>query len=401
MSGRKRPRVALLFSQFSAYHVDRCEAVARRLGAQFEVLAVEVATKSQTYAWDASGDVPGARKLTLFPGRSYESIAWPRRLWRQFAVLCRCKAVLVGIGYNEIDIVLLSWLLRLAGVQVILMSESKFDDFQRGAGFELFKALVLSAYSGAIVGGQRQASYLRFLGFRKRPVLPGYDSVGLTRIRSMAGGIAAPDGAAHADRPFVFIGRFVAKKNLGFLLEAFAAYCKDPGAEPHRLILVGSGPEEAGLRARTAALGIGDLVEFPGFLPADAVARVLSGALALILPSREEQWGLVVNEALALGLPAIVSHEVGARDALVRNLVNGYVIDSASPASLAQAMRDLASDEALWRRMVRASHERAEFGDVERLADAAEVLLDPPAEAAAARVERFRAALPTMPLASD
>lgn len=400
MSGRKRPRVAVLFAQFSAYHVDRCEAVAKRLAGRFVVLAVEVAATSRTYAWNPSGEVSGACKQTLFPSEAYEDIAWPRRLWRQFAALWRCRAVFVGIGYNEADVILLSWLLRLAGVQVFVMSESKFDDFQRSVAFEAFKSLVLAAYSGAIVGGQRQASYLRFLGFRRRPVLPGYDTVGVARIRAMAGGVAAPGGAPFAERPFVFVGRFVAKKNLRVLIEAFARYCGEAGTQARRLVLVGSGPEEQQLRARAAELGIDDRIDFAGFLGADEVPRVLARSLALLLPSREEQWGLVVNEAAALGVPAIVSNEVGARDALVRNLVNGFVVEASTPDGLAAAMLELGRDEAQWRRMVSASHRRAPLGDVERLADAAEVLLDPTASEAAAKVEAFRQALPPMPFAS-
>ena len=60
----------------------------------------------------------------------------------------------------------------------------------------------------------------------------------------------------------------------------------------------------------------------------------------------------------------------------MRNLLNGYVIEQGSPHGLAQAMANLAGDEALWRSMVAASHARAWLGDTERLADAAEALID-------------------------
>ena len=392
MSAAKVPDVALLFAQFSAYHVDRCEAVATRLAGRCRVLAVEVATRSATYEWDPSGTVAGARKLTLFPGASYDEVAWPRRLWAQLCALWRCRMVLIGIGYNEPDVIALSWLLRLFGVRVVALSESKFDDFERSASFELGKTLALGAYQGAIVGGGRHAAYFRFLGFRRRPVLPGYDTVGLDRVRAM-GGPAAPAGAAYAARPFVFVGRFVAKKNLTALIEGYGQYAAAAGSQTRRLVLVGSGPDEAAIRAAVAENGVTGLVDFPGFLDPAAVAKELAGALALVLPSTEEQWGLVVNEALAFGLPAIVSTSVGSRDVLVRNLVNGYVIEPGSRAGLAAAMTALAGDEARWREMVAASHERAWLGDVERLADAAELLLYPRATDAAARIAEFRQAL--------
>jgi glycosyltransferase involved in cell wall biosynthesis len=377
MAGHKRPRLALLFGQFSAYHIDRCEAVAARLGDRLEVLAVEVATRSEIYAWEPSGGVTGARKRTLFPGASWDLIHWLPRLWKQFFALCRCRIVLIGVPYNEPDIVILSWLLRILGVQVVMLSESKFDDRPRRAGFELFKALLLAPYTAAIVGGRRHTDYMRYLGFRRRPVLPGYDTVGLERVLAMGGGVPAPHGPPFTARPFVFVGRFVAKKGLADLLEAYARYAQTAGSKARRLVLVGGGPDEGTLRAQAEALGIERLVEFAGFVGAESVARALAGALALILPSREEQWGLVVNEALAFGLPAIVSTQVGSRDLLVRNLINGFVIEPGSLDGFAMAMRCIAEDEGLWRRMVAASHARAWMGDCERLADAVELYLDP------------------------
>jgi L-malate glycosyltransferase len=401
MTNTKAPRVALLFAQFAAYHVDRCEAVAQRLEGRAEVLAVEVATASQTYAWESSGAVSGATKLTLFPGQNYDAIGWPRRLWRQFAALWRCRMVLIGIGYNERDVILLAFLLRLVGVKVVALSESKFDDFARVAPFELFKSLLLTPYSAAIVGGQRQASYFRFLGFRRRPVLPGYDTVGIERVRVMAGGALAPDGTAFAERPFVFVGRFVAKKNLLVLLAAFAAYRAEAGAKARRLVLIGAGPMEATIRERIAALGLAEAVDLPGFLGPEAVARQLAQSLALILPSYEEQWGLVVNEALALGLPVIASPQVGACDLLVRNLINGFVVECARPDGLAAAMAAMAADEASWRKMVAASHDLAEWGDTARLADAIEALFDRTALQPVVRIAAFRQMLPQAPKPSS
>ena len=376
MARGKSARIGLLFAQFSAYHIDRCQAVALRFAGRAEVLAVEVATSSTTYAWEASGEVAGAHKITLFPGEKYDQIGWLRRFWRQFKALRGCDTVMIGIGYNERDVIALSWLLAMLGKQVILLSESKFDDKPRTILTECLKAAVLAPYSSAIVGGHRHIAYFRFLGFRRRSVLPGYDTVSLARVRAMGGGAVAPAGADYASRNFIFVGRFVDKKNLLELIVGYALYTKGAGHQARRLVLIGAGAEEPAMRAVAAAQGVSDLIDFPGFLDAGAVAQHLRGGLALVLTSSEEQWGLVVNEALAFGLPAIISAAVGSGDLLVRNLRNGYVIEQGSPQGLAQAMANLAGDEALWRSMVAASHARAWLGDTERLADAAEALID-------------------------
>jgi glycosyltransferase involved in cell wall biosynthesis len=112
-------------------------------------------------------------------------------------------------------------------------------------------------------------------------------------------------------------------------------------------------------RARRELAG----VEFRSWLGAEAVAKALATSLALILPSVEEQWGLVVNEALAMGVPILCSDNVGARDSLVRTAVNGYVFESDNSEGLAHLMTRVATDEQEWRRMAEAAAEFSYKGD--------------------------------------
>lgn len=387
MSKPRPLQLGMIWAQFAAYHVDRCEAVARRLGERATVRAIEVATTSVAYAWEPSGSIAGAEKVTLFPGRSFDSIPALRRFWAQLRAAWRCDVVCIGLSYGLPDALMLSWTLRLLGRRVIVFSESKFDDKVRSGGFELLKRIVLGCYHAAIVGGRRHIDYFRFLGFTRRPVLPGYDTVGVDRIRSQAAVAQAEAYVAFADRPFVFVGRFVDKKNLFTLLAGYARYVASAKTGPRRLVLVGSGPDGDRLRSMAREFAIAHLVDFPGFLPADAVAGTLAGAAGLVLVSREEQWGLVVNEALALGVPVIVSYEVGARDLLVRNLSNGYVVDSSSPDAIGRALVRIAETEAEWRAMSACALERSALGDAARLADAIEVLLFPDSAAARGRID--------------
>lgn len=384
------PVVGFLWAQFSAYHVDRLEAVGARLAGRARVIAVEVATKSQLYAWEPSGEVAGTEKITLFPGRSYESISPARRWFAKFVALRRCDTVFFGVGYSEPDIIVLSWALHLVGVRVVMMTASKFDDRARSAGFELFKKMLLSSYSAALVGGCRQQSYVRYLGFRRRVVQPGYNTVSMARVRREAAAALAEDTAFKA-RPFIFVGRFVEKKNIEMLLSAYAQYAALAGEAAHRLMLIGSGPLDAKMRQQCCDAGIEELVDTPGFLAAPQVSAMLARGLALLLPSREEQWGLVVNEALAVGLPVVASSQIGAREALVHNLINGYVVEPGAEDAMVRAMVAVADDEANWQRMSAKSLEYSWLADAERFADSAELLIFHDAEPARSDHMRFAA----------
>ena len=178
----------------------------------------------------------------------------------------------------------------------------------------------------------------------------------------------------HGERHFTAVARFVPKKNLFLLLEAYALYRRRAGAEPRRLVLCGDGPLMDDLRADADRRDLGDLVSFPGFVQTDEVARLLASSLALVLPSTEEQWGLVVNEALAMGVPVLVSDNVGARDTLVRTAVNGYVFEPDNGEGLSRLMERLAGDEGEWRRLSEAAARFAPLGDVARFVDGVRVL---------------------------
>lgn len=361
--GKLRPkRLALVWSQFAAYHVDRCEALAALAAEMAEIYAIEVATSSKLYAWAPSGSVAGAKKITLFQDNKFEEVSSLRRFAKLFSQLVQCDHVFMGIGYHEPEIIPLVWILRLFGVKTYLMIDSKYDDSPRKNWFEFLKSVGLSAYSGALVAGRRHREYVQFLGFQNRPVLLGYDCVSIDRMKKIA------DDDHHVvswhERDFLFVGRFVAKKNILNMLDAFHRYCEQAASSSRRLILMGDGPQRAEIMGRIRDLGLTEKVIMTGFLPINEVATAISKSLALLLVSDEEQWGLVVNEAVALGIPVIASASCGSTDLLVRNLVNGFVVEARSAEAISAAMLKMVQSEDQWRAMAKASSTFEQMADV-------------------------------------
>ena len=392
MPSQKLPGIALVWTQFIPTHVDRILATARRLDGKVQLSAIEVASTSQTYgSFETTGPIAGIERHTLFPGHSYDEISPWRRFWALLFKLVGKKVVCIGIPYSALETLALTLILRLLGTSVYLVYDSKFDDKPRSAWFEAIKRLGLGCYSGAIVAGARTNEYLRFLGFNKRPILGGADGISVERIREQA---RAGQGLAprqFTERDFVYVGRFVEVKNLELLIDAYADYESRAKDKARRLILVGEGPLEPALRQKVANLGLGEKVQFPGFKSGEVLCALLCCAVALVLVSGTEPWGLVVNEALALGLPIVVSEAPGARDVLVRNLVNGLVVENGSREGLARAMAMMTADEATWQAMSAASTARAWLGDSERFADAAELIVDPAAQPAGAHMAQYLA----------
>ena len=363
----RRLKIAFAWDQFGEYHCDRCEGVAAA-AAEHEIVGIEFCRSSRDYPWPPTGPGQLYTKVTLFEDVDFEATSWAHRLVRLLRVAARCDVIFLA-GYGRADNFFAAMILRCLGRRVLIMNDSKFDDKPRRASFEWIKGLALLPYQGALVAGARQAGYLRFLGFGG-PITTGYDSVSLGRLRDYLGDEAAmvrPFG----ERSFLFVGRMVPKKNLHTLIRAYGLYRSARGDLARGLVLVGDGPLRAEVGAQIAALGLRDHVTLTGFLDPPAVARAMNSALCLVTPSNEEQWGLVINEALAFDLPVVASTVVGATETLVRNGVNGFLVEADNAEGLAFMLGLVDDDEQLWRRLRDGARAMADRGDIARFVEGA------------------------------
>jgi len=366
--------IVLMWDNFGPLHLDRIISVQRLLGNQRNVIGLELCGRSDTYGWNRS------QTSTEFKHR----LVFPDLALRDLSARCVTGGILSSLRdlprgdiflchWNEAGVFLAASLLRLRGHRLHTMGCSKFDDRPRMAWRESLKTLALLPYQGAIGSGERSRDYLRFLGGKRLKVVGEYNTVSLDRIREQAGfgpfAIADPaEGPDFNEREFVCVARLVPKKNLEILLKAFALYTKS-NAAPRRLHLCGSGPLEEILREKAEQLGISAYVIFHGFVQSATVSAILRNGLALLLPSVEEQFGNVVPEALALGLPLIVSVNAGARDSLLRNGVNGFLIEPDNIEGLAWSLTHIAEDMEFWKRARTRSFELARRVDSARFAE--------------------------------
>jgi glycosyltransferase involved in cell wall biosynthesis len=124
----------------------------------------------------------------------------------------------------------------------------------------------------------------------------------------------------------------VAKKNHAGLLAAYRRYQTEGGAWDLRLI--GTGPMAAEIRSTIAGLPDPTKVRLDPFLQLEDLAIAYGQASTFVLASSTDQWGLVVNEAMAAGLPCIVSSACGCVADLIEHGLTGWTFDPADPAAL-------------------------------------------------------------------
>ncbi len=347
-------KVAVLFDNFGPYHLARLRAAAQVC----ELLAVEVAAASAEYAWEPRdqrmADGTEWQIVTLLEqGTSRKASAKQlrQRLSRALEDF-RPQAVFIPGWSSPAAFIALAWCLQ-SRVPAVAMSESTAWDERRVGWKEQIKKKFLKLCSAALAGGQAHREYLGQLGLPPERVFLGYDAVDNDYFAAQSAARSQRSASSQPhDLPakyFLASNRFIAKKNLFRLIEAYARYRqlaenRNPPADIWDLVLLGDGEQRKDLENHIARLGLGRWVRLPGFQQYPDLPAYYGCAQVFIHASTTEQWGLVVNEAMASGLPVLVSNRCGCARDLVAEGRNGFTFDPSNLEELARLMLKVSAD---------------------------------------------------------
>jgi glycosyltransferase involved in cell wall biosynthesis len=392
--------LAIVWAQYGPYHFARMSAL-RKLAGPAKVHAVEMANQTSVYAWSRP---PGVDELiTLCPDSVFENLSFWKvflRARRTFKKLALDVCILPGYAPRQSLAALLA--AKSLRIRTVMMNESHAGTSRAQGLGTIAKRRLMALFDSALVGGNPQKRYAASFGFSREKIFTGYDAVDNDYFATRAEEIRAraSETRAQFDLPenyFLSLGRFVAKKNLATLIRAYRLFLKtNPGSRTH-LVMVGSGEDDDTLRklCRELRLPVHDktnsgrpnaepktfsaenspAVHFYGFRQIEDNPVFYALADAFVLPSWWEEWGLVVNEAMASGLPVVVSETAGCAENLLlpgrlaaplhwsenmraclaqlagRIRQNGFVFNPRSAQSLANAFGLLESAPELRRRM--------------------------------------------------
>lgn len=344
--------VAVVFHHIGPYHHARLNAAADRL----TVTGVEWSAKAYD-AWGAGDSPERYRKVSLFR-EATENYPGKRELRRAFSsALEQANPDVVAVnGWNNFGSLVAANCCIHRGIPMVVMSESARQDEPRKWWKEMIKRRIVDLYSAALVGGQRHADYLIELGMRRERIVTGYDVVDNEYFRQKAEEIRSQRSEvrqkyALPENYFLAAARFIEKKNLPTLIRAYAEYRQrweirsqksgvSDDSAPWDLVLLGDGPLRGTLNSQLSTLNLNEHVHLPGFKPYDELPVYYALANAFVHASTTEQWGLVVNEAIASGLPVIVSNRCGCAPELVQG--NGFIFDPTDEHELAARLLEMA-----------------------------------------------------------
>ena len=368
LSSKVTPRVLLAWHRFGPYHHARAAAAAAR----FHLTALEISSVDFAGDWTPLTERPAIPLQTLCPGENVDEVPIGILRVRLARTLSRLRPDVVAVhGYATRSALLLIEYALAHACPIVLMSDSTDHDKPRQVLRERVKARVVRLAAAGLTSGRVGAAYLARLGLPEERVFLGYDTVDNSHF-SRPRRSSAP-ALGQAEKPyFLASARFIEAKNHLRLLDAYAHYRLKCLGPPFDLVILGDGAFRPRMTARISSLGLSDFVSLPGFKEYDELPDWYAAAACLIQPSISETWGLVVNEAMAAGLPVLVSNRCGCAPELVREGVNGFTFDPYNVESIAELMHRMAHGNVDRLAMGRASQEIIADWGPERFADGLE-----------------------------
>ena len=294
---------------------------------------------------------------------SYEVLpSWRRRVGK-FNVLLN-RGISAALARSNPDVIICGGYNYIASWQALhwarrrrrpflLWSESTSEDL-RGQHFfpEMLKTKFINHCSGFVVPGVSARDYLLRFGVSPEKIFVARNAVDIALFSAQAAVAAQISRDVRArfalpERYFLFVGRLVQSKGVLDLLKAYAALPPELRSGIG-LVFAGDGPLRPELEALARDIHPGQVL-LPGFVHREELANYYALAECFVLPTYSDTWGLVVNEAMACGLPVICTRVAGCAADLVRE--NGRLVSPGNVAELSQAMAETACNPGLRDRM--------------------------------------------------
>jgi glycosyltransferase involved in cell wall biosynthesis len=346
--------IVVIFYNIGGYHAARLRAahgICKHRG--WSLTAVQVTDTTQEHPWgDMEREITFPLKTLLPTGTTPSTIDRSPRSKVAASLISSCfnalkPDILVIPGWGlPMSRAALSWCKRHT-VPAILMSESKWDDEQRQWWKEQLKSwLYVRKFDAALVGGQLHQDYLMKLGFPHERIFLGYDVVDndyFTQAAEMARQYPQATRQRQPEIPdkpyFLAVTRLIPRKNVLRMIEAFAAYRLHIGeAQAWDLVICGSGEQEHLIHYFILEKRLSNFVHLPGFINYKMIGDWYGLANAFVHAAIQEQWGLVINEACAAGLPILCSRTVGACHELVYKDKNGFLFNPESTQDITRVL---------------------------------------------------------------
>ena len=294
-----------------------------------ELLVVQLASveKSRVNLGDSDLSIHQYPYKLLHEGALEDLGVWKRVVGIIKAIKVFKPTVVNLTGYYDLASWVVLFYCKIKGIKTILSNESTEGDHSRNKVKEFIKSLIIRQFDGFFNFGTLSKNYLLSLGGRPEQMLVNQNCVDNVALKSVYDNSIVDRKAVQqklglAPKNFIFVGRLIEFKNLFRFLEAFGIAQQKSNLD-WGVIILGDGELKTDLQGFVIQKNI-QKISFQQGVSWQQVPEYLALSDVLVLPSYSEPWGLVVNEAMACGLPVLVSEKCGCAIDLVQRGENGY-----------------------------------------------------------------------------
>ena len=330
LSRATQKSLVILFRSFGPYHVARVCAAAKlfeKCGIQ--IVGMELCDREGTHPWEVDRSELPFDLWTVAPGQAVDEVNRGNVSRRVTSILSeKSPHYLAVAGYDRPEMRAAARWAKDRGVPCVLMADTKWDDRPRRWWASALKRRFLKLFGAALVGGATGREYLVTFGFPRERIFIGYATVKNAMFAEKAEQHRATNNTRRGQRPFFLdCCRLIEeRKNLRRLILAYKAHRDLAGETAWDLVICGDGADRNLVESTVSQEGVSG-VQLPGYEQVDELAVRYATASCFIHPAIKEPWGLVVNEAMASGLPVLVSRRCGCAHDLVHEGVNGWTFN--------------------------------------------------------------------------
>lgn len=328
-----RLHIAIIWQRFLPYHIARFRHLNEKcIAAGYKLTAIEVASLDDSYGFKelAHDGADKLDRLCCFPGSSYHAHAATEIHQGVSAWLMRANpdVILAPATPFPEGMAAVQYRTRF-GIKNVMMDDAweHTDRNLKSWPVRLVKRQLHKCIDAVFVPAESHRNYFESLGFPTERIIEGVDVVDndyyfqrASQVRENQAELRLKLGLP--EKYFLFVGRFLKRKGIETLLNAYQQYRSSCTGMPLGLVLVGSGTYYDEIVRQDRLLSG---VCLAGEKHSDELCKYYGLAHCLIVPSEVDPWGLVVNEGMASGLPVIVSRGCGSASTLVKEGRNGWI----------------------------------------------------------------------------
>ena len=326
-------KVLIVLRNIGPYHNSRFESL---INSGLKITVFETRPQSQEYFWDSSDNYK--YDVYKFPiSLSPENDISNKKIdsiYKKLIPSIKPDAI-VSIGWADRTYQRLLIYGNSYKIPLIIVSDSiNKTEIHKKRIFikELTKKIILKGCSSAFVAGIESKKYLLNLGFDEERIFSPWDVIDNSFYENYV-----PENNYPEKKYFLCVSRLLERKNLLNLIRRYADYQNNGGK--WGLKIIGSGDQYNELINLSNIISNKNSFEIIQWLQIDELVNYYKNASAFILPSYFDNWGLVVNEAIASGLPCIVSKNCGCVQDLIKKDSSGLIFDPYNNNELSLCMK--------------------------------------------------------------